>query len=348
MNYERAGTIFYDDHSDGVSALAQRARRSFEANDADKLPPRGHTYIVNWKTVETISKYNARIAARLEEVASILRSQNANPFRIGAYMRAAANIRSLPQPLDELIAEQGIAGLDEIPGIGQSLSRLIFQLVKTGRLPMLDRLRGTIDPVATLASVPGIGRKLAETIHDEFGIDSLEELEAAAYDGRLEKVRRMGPKRIAGIRESLSSRLGKIPKAFPALPAEQPPISEILDVDREYREKVQAGSLVMISPRRFNPHHEAWLPILHTFRGGNHYTALFSNTARAHELGRTNDWVVVYVESDHNERQYTVVTSERGMLAGNRIVRGREPECREFYLSAWSAAASQDARAKAA
>jgi putative hydrolase len=82
--------------------------------------------------VETISKYNARIAARLEEVASILRSQNANPFRIGAYMRAAANIRSLPQPLDELIAEQGIAGLDEIPGIGQSLSRLIFQLVKTG------------------------------------------------------------------------------------------------------------------------------------------------------------------------------------------------------------------------
>jgi DNA polymerase (family X) len=295
-----------------------------------------------------VNQYNAKVASRLEEIASILRAQNANPFRIGAYLRAASTIRTLQKPLDELIAEKGAAGLDELPGIGQSLSRLIFQLVKTGRLPMLDRLRGTVDPIATLNSIPGIGRKLADALHRDLGIDSLEELEAAAFDGRLEEFRFIGPKRIAGIRESLSARLGRIPRDSVMIGADQPPVSEILDVDHEYLDKVRAGKLVKIAPRRFNPQHEAWLPILHTARGRNHYTALFSNTPRAHELGRTDDWVVIYLDSDHTQRQFTVVTSERGMLSGNRIVRGREPECREYYLSAWNAAASQRECAKAA
>lgn len=296
-----------------------------------------------------VNKYNAKVASRLEDIASILRAQKANPFRVGAYMRAASTIRTLYNPLDELIEEKGTAGLDELPGIGQGLSRLIFQLVKTGRLPMLDRLRGAIDPIATLTSIPGIGRKTAEILHDDLGIDSLEELEAAAYDGRLEELRSIGPKRIAGIRESLSARLGRIRTEISVRAVDQPTISEILDVDREYREKVGAGTLVKIAPRRFNTRHEAWLPILHTTRGKNHYTALFSNTARAHEMGRTHDWVVVYLDSDHSQRQFTVVTSERGMLSGNRIVRGREPECREYYLAIWNATdGPQRERAKAA
>jgi hypothetical protein len=57
-------------------------------------------------------------------------------------------------------------------------------LVTTGRLPMLDRLRGETDPVALLESVPGIGRALAERLHRDFEIDSLEDLEVAAHDGR--------------------------------------------------------------------------------------------------------------------------------------------------------------------
>jgi hypothetical protein len=74
------------------------------------------------------------------------------------------------------------------------------------------------------------------------------------------------------------------------------------------------------------------LPVLHTTRGDWHFTALFSNTARAHELGRERDWVVVYGEdATHGERQYTVVTALRGPLAGRRVVRGREAECRAWY-----------------
>jgi DNA polymerase (family X) len=71
------------------------------------------------------------------------------------------------------------------------------------------------------------------------------------------------------------------------------------------------------------------LPVLHTERDIWHFTALYSNTARAHELGRTDDWVVVYYyDGDHQEGQCTGVTETHGALAGNRVVRGREFEGR--------------------
>jgi len=111
-----------------------------------------------------------------------------------------------------------------------------------------------------------------------------------------------------------------------------PDVAALLDVDREYRKKAAAGSLRTIAPKRFNPSGEAWLPVLHAQRGEWHFTALFSNTARAHELGRTRDWVVMYYyDGDHVEGQCTVVTETRGALAGQRVVRGREEECRAQY-----------------
>ena len=88
------------------------------------------------------------------------------------------------------------------------------------------------------------------------------------------------------------------------------------------------GDLPNIASRRFNPSGEAVLPILHTERGNWHCTALFSNTARAHELGRTRDWVVIYFHHDSGpEGQRTVVTETRGPYAGHRTVRGREAQC---------------------
>jgi hypothetical protein len=112
----------------------------------------------------------------------------------------------------------------------------------------------------------------------------------------------------------------------------EPSVELLLDVDREYREKAESGGLPTIAPRRFNPEGRAWLPVLHTSRDEWHFTALFSNTARAHELKRTLDWVVLYFyDHQHVEKQRTVVTESRGPLAGRRVVRGREAECRAHY-----------------
>ncbi len=112
-------------------------------------------------------------------------------------------------------------------------------------------------------------------------------------------------------------------------PQASPPVEMLLDVDREYRQGSAAGKLPKITPKRFNPEGLAWLPILHTARGKWHFTALFSNTARAHELGRTDDWVIVYFyDDDHQEGQNTIVTETKGPMTGERVIRGREAECR--------------------
>jgi DNA polymerase (family X) len=275
---------------------------------------------------------NAHVAARLEDVAGILEWQGANPFRVRAYRRAALTVRSLDRPVSELLAEGGLRALEELPGIGDSLARSIRALVVTGRLPMLERLRGAADPLALLATVPGVGRRTAERLHYELGLDTLEELEAAAHDGRLVALAGFGKKRLAGIRDSLANRLERVrrPSALEE-PAERPPVEELLEVDREYRDSARAGTLRRIAPRRFNPEGEAWLPVLHTARAGRHYTALFSNTPNAHRMGATHDWVVVYWDGARGESQATVITSRRGPLQGLRIVRGREEECARSY-----------------
>ena len=70
---------------------------------------------------------------------------------------------------------------------------------------------------------------------------------------------------------------------------------------------------------------------MHSSRDGRHYTALFSNTARAHEQGKTRDWVVLFCDNGDAEHRFTVITSEFGPLEGERIVAGREAECEKYY-----------------
>jgi len=145
----------------------------------------------------------------------------------------------------------------------------------------------------------------------------------------------VGPRRAAAIRASLQSMLSRSRPRFTADArhvTHGPTVATLLTVDREYRHKAEAGTLPTIAPRRFNPAGEAWLPVLHTVHDGWHFTALFSNTAQAHQLNRTRDWVVIYFYDDeHAEGQHTVVTETHGPLVGRRVVRGRETDCKEHY-----------------
>lgn len=274
---------------------------------------------------------NDALARRLDEVAALLEEQRANPYRVRAYRHAAATLRELREPAAAIYRERGLGGLEALPGVGESIARSLRALLTTGRLPMLERLRGASDPEELLMSVPGIGRKTAERLHEALGIDSLEALELAAHDGRLAALPGIGSKRLEGIRDLLAARLGRL-RAAPARPsASEPDVAELLDVDREYRRRAAVGDLHRIAPKRMNPDNQAWLPVMHAERGARHYTALFSNTPRAHRLGRTGDWVVLYCDGGDGERQYTVVTAGHGPLEGRRVVRGREGACARHY-----------------
>jgi putative hydrolase len=275
---------------------------------------------------------NQQIAMKLAQVADLLEQQGANPFRVTAYRRASETVSRLARDIGELLDTGGEADLVQLPGIGKGIASAIREMVATGRWAQLERWRGTLDPAHLFRTVPGIGPKLAEQIGEVLHIDTLEALEAAAYDGRLEQVPGIGARRIAGIRNSLASLLGKTRRRPPGESAAVPGVGTLLEVDREYRDKAVRDRLPRIAPRRFNPQGEAWLPVLHTDHDGWHFTLMYSNTARAHQLQRTRDWVVVYCYDDHHqEDQYTVVTETRGPLAGQRMVRGREIECREYY-----------------
>jgi len=272
------------------------------------------------------SPSNEEVARQFRLAAELLEAQHADAFRVRAYRQAASTLEAMPGSVADRYRREGIAGLVAIPTVGQALALAIADLVELGHWRWLERLQGQVDPEAVLATVAGVGPGLAARIHQQLGIETLEDLEAAAHDGRLAGVDGFGPKRVQSVVDSLAGRLRSLSGPGPGGPEDaRPGVGELLDVDREYRDAVAAGSLPTIAPRRFNPGHERWLPILHTTRGRRHYTAMFSNTARAHELGRTYDWVVVYAE-DPDGGQWTVVTETRGPRAGTRVVRGREAE----------------------
>ena len=260
-------------------------------------------------------------------MASLLVAQGASIFRVSAYRRAADAVEALQLDLRSLVEADGHAALQAIPGVGRSIAGAILEMLATGRWGYLERLKGASDPDALFSSVPGIGPTLAREIHETLHIDSLEALEVAAHDGRLRQVPGFGARRISVVRGVLADLLSRVRSAAPFV-ADEPDVALLLDVDREYRERSAAGTLHKIAPKRFNPSGDAWLPVLHTSRDLWQFTALWSNTARAHQLGRTGDWVVVYFHRDTRpEGRRTIVTETQGEARDSRVVRGREAEC---------------------
>ena len=268
---------------------------------------------------------NARVAGQLLEAARLLNAQRAHRLRAAAYRAAGNSIAHYPYDVRGVFEREGVKGLDAIPRVGLGIASAVAEMIETERWSQLERLRGEVDPATLLRTVPGVGGEFARRIRDELHVQTLEALSAAARDGRLAQLRGVGPKRAAAIGDALDRMLGN---ADPPAASEAPSVEQLLDVDRQYRAESAAGILRTIAPRRLNPGRERWLTVLHTRRGHWHFTALYSNTALAHKLGRVLDWVVIhYHDGDRVERRCTVVTEPRGPQAGRRVVRGREDEC---------------------
>lgn len=271
---------------------------------------------------------NATIAKCLMDYANVLEADEDNLFRARAYRRAAETILRLNEPVADLLARDGRAGLEALPAIGSHLSFTIDSLVRTGEFRTVRGVGGHVDPRRLFSTLPGVGPFLARTIHEDLGIRTLEDLEVATHDGRLARAG-VGPKRLRGISDALAVRLAR--SRLPEPVHGEPPVALLLAIDQEYRARIDTHLLPTITPRRFNPENEPWLPPYQTDRDGWRFRAIFSNTALAHRLGQTRNWVVITFNDGVNAGQRTIVTETRGDLRGRRVVRGRERECREHY-----------------
>ena len=238
---------------------------------------------------------------------------------------------ALDRPASDILDEKGRAGLDELPGVGASLVYTIESLIRTGEFHTLRPAGGHIDPERLLTSLPGVGPHLARTLHERLGVSTLEQLERAAYDGRL--ARRRASARNGCAVSSTPWRDGWRGRGCRSRSTANRRSMRLLAVDAEYRRQADENTLPTLTPRRFNPENEPWLPLYNTDRGGWRFRALFSNTALAHRLNRTRDWVVISFHDGFTSGQRTVVTETLGDLRGRRVVRGRERECRAYYAS---------------
>ncbi|MDM7931466.1 helix-hairpin-helix domain-containing protein [Tabrizicola sp.] len=271
---------------------------------------------------------NADIALRLQDYAALLEQQGDDAFRVRAFQDAADHAGSLPVALRDIFAREGVAGLIDQPTIGRAIAAAIAEMLTTGRWSQLDRLRGDAAPARLFMTIPGIGPALARRLADDEDLETLEDLEIALQPGG-RPIPGFGRRRRQLILSQVNERLGRIRTArHGAGSVTPPPVNLLLDADRLYRDRAAAGQLRLIAPKRFNPEGAAWLPVMHARRDDWHLTLMWSNTARAHELGKTHDWLVVYFRKDGQpEGRCTIVTETRGPLAGKRVVRGREAEC---------------------
>src|SRR5271157_6374078 len=110
-------------------------------------------------------------------------------------------------------------------------------MAATGHWSQLERIRGALEPENLFQTIPGIGEELATRLHEQLHIETLEALEQAAHDGRLEVLEGFGPRRAQMIRTALAERLGRPRLRQLRQTQQRPPVSLVLDVDREYRER---------------------------------------------------------------------------------------------------------------
>jgi len=241
---------------------------------------------------------------------------------------------------------------------------VLFRSLNDGAWPYLDTLEERLLPPVVFGSIASVGPELGERIHKELQIDTLDGLGRAARGGRLAGVNGFGPGRVQAVREALAARTLERMSG-----RHEPSIEELLDIDRWYRstakghlppdffdesnlaEKVEhrrplstpAGTLRVVSPSENNPNDVAYLPVLETTRYGRSYTALLSNSRRAHALGKTDDWVIIILNEDpaapakrdgtkQDQASWTVVTETSGPLQGRRVVRGHEDGCQALYV----------------
>ncbi|MFM0511708.1 DNA polymerase/3'-5' exonuclease PolX [Paraburkholderia sp. RL17-373-BIF-A] len=152
--------------------------------------------------------HNADVAAVFNEIAELLEIQGENPFRVRAYRNAARSVGELGRSVQTMIA-QG-EDLKIIPGIGDDLAAKIQEITGGGTCALLQRLRKALPPdITELLQIPGLGPKRVRALHEALDIQTLEELDHAARQGRIRLLPGFGEKTEERIIDNIEARLNK-------------------------------------------------------------------------------------------------------------------------------------------
>ena len=148
---------------------------------------------------------NETIARRFYRLAALMEVRGDDPFRWRSYRNAAEAIEVWPTPLKEIAEKDGVAGLQEIPGVGKAIAGKVVDLLTKGTFDAWERLTAeTPETVLDLLEIPGIGPKTAALLHQRFKVSSLDEMKAFVASGGLDMVDGIGPKTAEKIKEALS------------------------------------------------------------------------------------------------------------------------------------------------
>src|SRR3954454_25045394 len=185
---------------------------------------------------------NDELARIFYEIGDMLEIQGELPFKIGAYRRAAESIAHSPQDVSRAYRS---GTPPRLPGVGKAIDEKLAELADTGRLRYYERLRRDVPPsLVSLVAVPGLGPRTAGDLWRALGISTLEELEAAAKDGRLRSVKGMSTKTEEKILDGLSELRKRPPKRMRLGEAEEAidRIAPVLAASAGVRDVIPAGS----------------------------------------------------------------------------------------------------------
>src|SRR5918912_1375686 len=147
---------------------------------------------------------NEEIARRFERLALLMTLRGDDPFRVRSYRNAAEVIETWPTSLSKIAREEGVKGLQTLPGVGKAISGKIVELLETGTFEAWEKLTAeTPVTVLDLLDVEGVGLKTAAALHQQFKISSLEDLRKFVEGGGLDLVDGVGEKSAERIRRSV-------------------------------------------------------------------------------------------------------------------------------------------------
>lgn len=148
---------------------------------------------------------NLELASIFNRIAALSELKGENVFVVRAYQRAAQAIQYLPVEIEQYVREGN--DLKEISGIGDAISQKIKELLETGSLRFYEELRAEFPIGLTdIMDVPGVGPKSALRLTTELGVKSVQELEEALEDGRVEQLHGFGAKAAGNMLRRLRNR----------------------------------------------------------------------------------------------------------------------------------------------